>query len=191
MTDSFYSNRSWCKKCLLSHQHTRFKARKKKAVELFGGCCGICGYNKNLAALDFHHIDPNTKESLWGRFSKRKWSSVLLELNKCVLLCKNCHMEHHFPEMSLDAINIEDATRILDKCKTLTVSGHCPICEADVFGTTFCSNACRGKMQQRVERPDKEILAQLISSMSWTALGKKYGVSDNAVRKWARAYGLL
>lgn len=41
------------------------------------------------------------------------------------------------------------------------------------------------------ERPSKEQLAQEIDSMSFIALGKKYGVSDNAVRKWAKAYGLL
>jgi endogenous inhibitor of DNA gyrase (YacG/DUF329 family) len=54
----------------------------------------------------------------------------------------------------------------------------------------FCSTACSGMSQRRVERPSKEQLRADIDSMSWLAIGRKYGVSDNAVRKWAKRYGL-
>ena len=48
-----------------------------------------------------------------------------------------------------------------------------------------------GFESRKVERPTKEQLAEDIINLSWTAIGKKYGVSDNATRKWARKYGLL
>lgn len=55
----------------------------------------------------------------------------------------------------------------------------------------YCSNECRGLDNRKVTRPLKEELRKDIDSMSWLAIGRKYGVSDNAVRKWARKYGLL
>ena len=47
------------------------------------------------------------------------------------------------------------------------------------------------KSKRKAERPSKQELKKEIENNSWLALGRKYGVSDNAVRKWARAYGLL
>ncbi len=57
----------------------------------------------------------------------------------------------------------------------------------------FCSRSCAGQdlSRRKVPRPDKETLAEDIESMNWVNMGKKYKVSDNAVRKWARTYGLL
>lgn len=55
-----------------------------------------------------------------------------------------------------------------------------------------CSRECRGLSDRRVEHPTREQLSDLIESLrNWCAIGRMYGVSDNAVRKWARAYGLL
>jgi hypothetical protein len=55
----------------------------------------------------------------------------------------------------------------------------------------YCSNVCRGASQRRVAHPSKQTLKEEMASNSWVALGRKYGVSDNAVRKWAKRYGLL
>lgn len=66
---------------------------KDKAVKYMGGCCLICGYNKCNRALHFHHI--NNFEKDFDISSKTSWSVVKEELDKCVLLCANCHMEAH------------------------------------------------------------------------------------------------
>jgi|APSaa5957512535_1039671.scaffolds.fasta_scaffold77284_5 hypothetical protein len=69
--------------------------RKDKLVEMSGGGCKGCGYSKCMRALHFHHIDPSTKlfgltlHNLWCK----NWEEVLLEFNKCKLLCANCHSE--------------------------------------------------------------------------------------------------
>lgn len=55
----------------------------------------------------------------------------------------------------------------------------------------FCSVQCSAFSLRRVERPSKLELEQEVGRLSWLALGRKYGVSDNAVRKWARAYGII
>lgn len=70
--------------------------QKKKAREYLGGKCKICGYDKVNACLEFHHIDPSSKD--WQPFSRgqtRRWQLLEPELDKCVLLCCRCHREVH------------------------------------------------------------------------------------------------
>lgn len=61
-----------------------------------GGQCLRCGYKKCLAGLDFHHPDPSTKDPKFH--SKLHWSAerIKRELDKCWLVCKNCHAEIHY-----------------------------------------------------------------------------------------------
>jgi hypothetical protein len=66
----------------------------------------------------------------------------------------------------------------------------CEICGKLGYGEKYCSYDCLHMAQRKVERPTKEALAEEIATYSWCALGRKYGVSDNAVRKWAESYGL-
>ena len=65
------------------------------AVEYKGGACVLCGYNKSHAALEFHHIDPHEKDIQIGVKANIAWSKIKLEIDKCVLLCANCHREEH------------------------------------------------------------------------------------------------
>ena len=55
----------------------------------------------------------------------------------------------------------------------------------------YCSVECRGIAYRRVQRPSKDVLEKEIASESFLSLGRKYGVSDNAIRKWAKSYGIL
>lgn len=66
---------------------------KKRAVELKGGKCIICGYARCIAALQFHHLDDFLKDIEVSSCST--WQLVEDELPKCVLLCSNCHVEAH------------------------------------------------------------------------------------------------
>ncbi len=66
--------------------------RKRELVRLFGGQCSECGYNDSYAALDFDHLDPNTKEFQIGQqISTMRWDRLVREAEKCRLLCANCH----------------------------------------------------------------------------------------------------
>ncbi len=55
----------------------------------------------------------------------------------------------------------------------------------------YCSAKCSQQNQRKVKRPSKDVLQTDIEKRSWKAMSRKYGVSDNAVRKWARSYGLI
>lgn len=74
----------------------RRKRLKEMAVELKGGRCQVCGYQKFMGALDFHHIDGNIKSfDLSARGLTRSWERIKAEVAKCVLVCANCHREVH------------------------------------------------------------------------------------------------
>ena len=82
-------------KRVLATQKRREKV-KQMAVDYKGGKCCVCGYDKYVGALDFHHINP--EEKIFGIGSRgytRSWEEVKKELDKCVLVCKNCHCEIH------------------------------------------------------------------------------------------------
>ena len=75
------------------------KRRKKirlKAIEVLGGKCMKCGYNKYLEVLEFHHREPTQKEfSISRKGHCRSWERINKEIQKCDLLCANCHRELH------------------------------------------------------------------------------------------------
>ena len=66
---------------------------KIQGVEYKGGKCIKCGYDKNIAALDFHHRDPKKKKFRLGTDAITDWKTRKKELDKCDLLCANCHRE--------------------------------------------------------------------------------------------------
>lgn len=74
----------------------RRKKLRKMAREYKGGKCMICGYNRCPDALDFHHTDPRKKEfGLAVGGLTRSWDKIKKEIDKCVLICANCHREVH------------------------------------------------------------------------------------------------
>ncbi len=69
-------------------------------------------------------------------------------------------------------------------------SSTCERCGRQTFNARFCSYECSAMASRIAKRPEKEELEKLLETHSWVALGEMFGVSDNAVRKWAKAHGL-
>ena len=80
-----------------TEQKARGYSNKWKALEYKGGKCQTCGEDRP-ATLCFHHRDPSKKSfNLDGRtFANRKWEFVKEEVDKCDLLCHNCHHMIHY-----------------------------------------------------------------------------------------------
>jgi len=96
-------HRSWAKP---EYRKTKYASHKKrltsikvKSVAYLGGKCSVCGYDKCVEALEFHHLDPTVKEKHSngrGIDRRRSFEKQKPELDKCVLLCANCHREVHY-----------------------------------------------------------------------------------------------
>lgn len=87
------AKQSCCAACSNQKYIQRWIRLKKKAIEYLGGKCSRCGYQKFYGALEFHHRDPASKEMQWSQLKKRCWDVITAELDKCDLLCANCHRE--------------------------------------------------------------------------------------------------
>lgn len=83
-----------CYKCMADRAAVRRNLNKAILVKEHGGKCVYCGYNKCLAALDFHHLDPTLKSGHVRNFYAL--ASARKEAAKCELVCSNCHRELHF-----------------------------------------------------------------------------------------------
>jgi hypothetical protein len=91
-----------CKKCRAAYESGRGIKRKRQVVEFLGGKCVKCGYNKNTAALDIHHTNPQLKAPNWVYLRNNSFNIVKKELEHCVLMCKNCHAEIHYPKCAIE-----------------------------------------------------------------------------------------
>lgn len=79
-----------CSTCLVNRHRWALKEHMKNYK---GGSCQLCGYGDCLRSLDFHHMDPDQKEFHFGGKHNYGWDRLRAELDKCVLLCRNCHGE--------------------------------------------------------------------------------------------------
>lgn len=106
-SESFYQRsdrtgkiQSYCKDCNKKNAIERQQSFKQKCVDYKGGKCEKCEYSKCLGALDFHHVNPNQKEFALSKYRSTSWEKnktvVTNELDKCILLCANCHREQHY-----------------------------------------------------------------------------------------------
>jgi hypothetical protein len=88
-----------CNKCQQDAVTRRRKKVKEMAVEYKGGKCEECGYDRCIAALEFHHTDPSQKDfAISTDGNTRSFEKIKIELDKCRLVCSNCHREiHHNP----------------------------------------------------------------------------------------------
>ncbi len=83
-----------CKRCRVERVSRRRRNVKRILVDEAGGKCLICGYDRCLQVLQFHHLDPSTKEFDLGHTGvTRSLARARAEARKCILLCGNCHAE--------------------------------------------------------------------------------------------------
>jgi ribonuclease HII len=74
----------------------RRRVVKQMALDYKGGRCIDCGYNKCNGALQFHHPNGDKEFGIADKGITRSWAKVKAELDKCVLVCANCHAERHW-----------------------------------------------------------------------------------------------
>ena len=175
-------NKRWKKDNVNSHQQ-----RKNIFFEKANNTCQKCGYNENKKMLDIHHYDHNHKN------------------NRCDnlrVLCSWCHTKHHRLKEKYDIsliINYEDMEKEIiefhkkrkEKAKRKEYKKICLFCK-EKFITFYnkqncCSCNCSNMKSRKVKnRPSKEKILQEVEETNYCVVGRKYGVSDSAIRKWLR-----
>lgn len=161
-----------CSKCSIIRVSRRRKELKIKSIEYLGNKCKDCNLKDTCPDIyDFHHVDPSKKDFNISRNGHIKsWDNLKIELDKCILLCANCHRRRHantntFPEKRQKIIpNVcscgTNISRRAKKCK---------------------------KCSSKISWPDIDYLKQRSLDIGFSALGRELGVSDNAIRKHIRS----
>lgn len=88
---------SWCSTTCCNTYYIKKRRLKIKlrAIKYLGGACKKCG-EQNFRVLSFHHRDPEKKEIAASTFYRYNWEEIIRpELDKCTLLCMNCHVLEH------------------------------------------------------------------------------------------------
>ena len=85
---------------------------KKEAVKYLGDNCTKCNYAACMGALEFHHLDPSQKDPVLSRKKSTAFEIFKSELDKCILVCANCHREIHWEMQSTSPV-VEDTNEIL------------------------------------------------------------------------------
>ena len=102
-----------CLKCETEATQKRREKIKVMAIAYKGGKCQCCGYDKCSQALEFHHVDPTQKDfGLGAKGYTRSWEKNKEELDKCVMVCANCHREIHYGIIPCPIEIIKDAANI-------------------------------------------------------------------------------
>jgi len=180
-----------CNSCSVNSR--RF-LRKKKMVEYKGGKCYKCGYDKSTRALEFHHRDK--KEKLFNVSGSHciKWEKIKVELDKCDLVCSNCHKEIE---------ELEDLNNPLSKTKIIEAYFQprkprqkivCIVCQKEIVithkGQIYCSNECSHKNKIKITAT-KEELEEMRKTKTITEISKIFGVSFNAVKRKCKKLGIV
>lgn len=124
--------------------------------------CGLDTWMEKPIPLELHHIDQN-------RFNNK--------LDNLMILCSNCHMQQH---------NYSNVLK-LTKQRKEKIKNYCE-CGSEIKSKSkYCVN-CNKTQKRKKERPPHEKLLIEIKKMGYAGVGKKYGVSDNSIRKWVKFY---
>ena len=156
------------------------KIRKQDLIKVKGGKCCICGFSFYPEALEFHHVNPREKSYQLSSGSCRAWEKDLQEVKKCALVCSNCHKGIHAGILTvpinwdyIDQKAEQEITQRIEDNRTKKEKVRPP-----------------KKDTRKCIWPDRETLKEEIRTIPFLKIGEKYGVTDNAVRKWCKHYNL-
>lgn len=169
-------------------QKERALTRKLELIEAKGGKCEICGYDKNIAALDFHHLEPSNKafELDARHLSNTTINKLLEEADKCILVCANCHREIH--NKHLDKSNIPSLLnemtskhiKLTHKNKT-SICKHCGKEFPWANGKIYCCDKCR---EDDKGYPSYDEIASKYNELhSWEKVASYYGITRRITQR--------
>lgn len=98
--NNFYGNKTTvCAKCHCKNTLVKGQENRIYILDKLGGKCINCGFDKWKSSLDVHHLDPSKKDVAFSTIRYWTRDKIDKEIEKCVLLCRNCHAAHHSGEL--------------------------------------------------------------------------------------------
>lgn len=199
-TDAFFCSRD----CANKYRVSRYRVNLvEMGIAYKGGSCRHCGYDRYTGALHFHHLDPSQKDfSIRGSGNTFKWDTIVSELDKCILLCGNCHAEYHAGLLDLTKAmetnptpeegmqRLADINRLPYR-KIPRVEKHCKLCGVTQIQKGQLCWSCYISTREyptKIQWPDIETLIQMAKEKPLTEIGRTLGVSSNAVKKHLKRY---
>lgn len=161
---------------------------KKRLVEIFGGKCQSCGYSsKSIRVFDFHHVDPKTKSFTISNWSIRNWKKIFNEVQKCVMVCANCHREIHdgFRKCPKQISVVSDYV-LYESLKEIRI---CSCKTSFKVGITsrrkLCDSCIKNKQASNIRKVDwtKYDLKSALKTKTKVQIAKELNISEGAVRK--------
>ena len=174
---------------------------KEKYLDYKGKSCSHCGYNKSIKALAFHHLRDKSFEI---SSSSKSFDKIKAEIDKCIVLCHNCHLEHHGEDFNFKKIK---ASKKIDefnhqsklKKENIKQKINCSVCgkekiilKSRLKKNNFCSRKCLELSAYKgyKNKPTKEELSDMLWKIPTTKIAANYSVSDKAVERWVKKFGL-
>jgi hypothetical protein len=168
--------------------------RKYILIEMKGGGCEKCGYNSDIRALTFHHLNPEKKSFPLSTLGLgNSWDAILKEVDKTQLLCIRCHFEEesrikNTPTMQFLKELKESRRFLTDGIKTYDIKcGYCDkVFTIEDKSQKYCSRECFDLSLTR-HLPKDVTIEEIINSVDEIGpvlTGEKYLVSTETIRKW-------
>ena len=197
-TFTIYKNQCRCNKCMVEYDYKKRHKIKQELVDYKGGKCEICGYDKCINALEFHHLNPEEKEFALNTANYNKSIEKLKkEVDKCILVCANCHRELHYQE------NEERREYIIcknDKINNIIDTLDINLIKKDLENNIFQSEIAKkynvsistlkrfikknNLQKHRINLTKDEILKYYSETPTYTSLSKKTGCTVKVLKKY-------
>ena len=157
--------------------------------------CQVCG-NKISICLDFHHVDPSKKDKeISALAAKKSLSKITTEINKCVVVCANCHRKIHANLIpcptTLCNETLEEIYSLYRRYKPLSAKKPPHLkkrhkkCQCGK-NMDYKATQCKQCHSSSFQRPSKEILTELAATCSNCEIARRYNVSHTTVRRWLK-----
>lgn len=167
----------------------RRKERKELLVKGFGGKCQICGYNKCITALEFHHINSSLKDFNFHT-TNHSWEKIINECKKCICVCANCHREIHHGDTIFDTSKQyfnEELVKDYDPTNLKKYYDKCPICgNLKLKRKLYCSKQCYiiANNFNRLPIENKYIIDEINKgNRTKTDIAKELGISRTSLNR--------
>lgn len=220
LTDFFYSkteNKYRCKECRKDAVIDKRRKNKIQLVNYKGGKCEICGYDKCIDALEFHHINEETKSFEISNGNIRSLKDLKKEADKCILVCSNCHKEIHAKKREEELYNkkliieknLEEYKQTTDyerkhkyrypqekDIESIKVSfskgkSNTDIAKEFNFSLTTLRRFLKKNNIKNPNTPPnmknytkQQLIEDLKELGNFSAIGRRYGLSYTAIKKW-------